>query len=390
MILLKNAMVFAPEALGQMDVLLGMGKIVKMAKNIDKNSIALDIEEVDCEGKCLIPGFIDQHVHMIGGGGEAGFHSRTPEVLFSKVVEAGITTMLGVLGTDGTTRHLESLLAKARALEIEGISTYILTGSYEVPVNTLCGSIRRDIILIDKVIGVGEIAISDHRSSQPTKQELKRIATEARLGGMLSAKCGITQFHLGDGKSDLKMLFEIIEETEIPMRHLVPTHVNRNPKLFEDAIRYAKAGGYIDITSGISNAVGFGKAVKPSKALKECLENGVNIDNITMSSDGNGSMAQYNDKGQVERLLVTTMDATQKEMRDAVIDEGIDMSNVVKTVTENVAKVLGLYPKKGCIKEGSDADILVLDKDLAINSVIAKGAFLMRDKEVLVKGTFEE
>lgn len=390
MILLKNVHTYAPHDLGITDVLIAAGKILHISKNIEVSSLNnYSYEIVECKNKILAPGYIDQHVHMIGGGGEAGPYTRTPEVSFTKAIEAGITTMVGVLGTDGTGRHLESLLAKSRALETEGISTYILTGSYEVPVNTLTGSIRRDIILIDKILGVGEVAISDHRSSQPTLDELKRIATEARLGGMLSGKAGVFVLHMGDGKTNLSLINKIIDETEIPMRHFIPTHVNRNHILFNEAMQFAINGGYIDITSGISNDGGFGKAIKPSEAIKKCIEHGVPIEKITMSSDGNGSMSEYDENGNVKRLLVTQMNSLHEELKDTVLKEKIPFETAIQILTSNVAKALGIFPQKGSISTNMDADLLIFDSDLNVDSVIAKGKFLMKNKQILTKGTFE-
>ncbi len=157
--------------------------------------------------------------------------------------------MVGCLGTDGVTRSPAGLLAKARALDEEGLSTFIYTGHYAVPVQTLTGSIERDLLLIDKVIGVGEVALSDHRSNQPTFDEFARLAAEARRGGILSGKAGIVNVHMGDGRRGLSLLRRLIEETEIPATQFLPTHIGRNPSLFEEGIAYAKAGGLVDFTT---------------------------------------------------------------------------------------------------------------------------------------------
>lgn len=274
-LLVRNADLYAPEHLGIRDILIVGERVLAVARHLEDPWIGgVPAEVLDAAGRRVIPGYVDQHVHIIGGGGEAGPYSRTPEVQLSDVVSAGVTTLVGVLGTDGTGRHPESLLAKARGLETEGISAYILTGSYELPLHTMTGDARRDIILIDKVLGIGEIALSDHRSSQPTKDELKRVLTQARLGGMLSGKAGVVQFHMGTGKSGLQMLFEILEETEILAKHFIPTHVNRAEALFEQAKEFARRGGYIDLTSGIRASDGFEGCIKPSDAIRICLEEG--------------------------------------------------------------------------------------------------------------------
>ena len=206
--LIRNAHIYAPKDLGIQDILLAGDKIAQIGKNFEIPA-TYAVTEIEASGKTLLPGFIDSHVHMIGGGGEGGFATRTPEITLSKITTSGVTTLVGCLGTDGTTRHVESLLAKARGLECEGLTTYIYTGAYEIPTPTITGSIRRDIVLIDKIIGAGEIAMSDHRSAQPSTQAYAELAAQARIGGMLSGKAGIIDMHMGDGRDGLKKLYEI-------------------------------------------------------------------------------------------------------------------------------------------------------------------------------------
>lgn len=394
LLLVKNADLYAPEHLGHRDILIVNGEVLAVEEDlsgrISGDSVfgGIPVEVLDAAGRRVIPGYVDQHVHIIGGGGEAGPYSRTPEVAFRDVVSAGVTTLVGVLGTDGTGRHPESLLAKARGLETEGISAYILTGSYEIPLRTMTGDARRDVILIDKVLGIGEIAISDHRSSQPSKDELKRILTQARLGGMLSGKAGVVQFHMGVGKAGLSMLFEILEETEIPAKHFIPTHVNRAVPLFEQAKEFARRGGYMDLTSGIRASDGFEGCIKPSDAIRICLEEGVPMDKLTMSSDGNGSMSVPLPDGGA-RLLVTRLSSLHEEIRDAVLG-GVPVETVIRVCGENPARANGLFGKKGCIRQGSDGDLLILDDRFEIDTVVARGRIMVRDGAVIVKGTFEE
>ena len=153
MYLIKNIHVYAPEDVGIKDVLVDE-KIIKIGDNLPVIE-EYDVEVIDGTGKILVPGFIDCHVHILGGGGEGGARTRTPEIMLSDITTAGVTTVVGCLGTDGTTRTMTNLLAKAKGLEEEGISTYVYTGSYQVPVKTITGSITDDIILFDKIIGFG-------------------------------------------------------------------------------------------------------------------------------------------------------------------------------------------------------------------------------------------
>lgn len=387
--LLKNAHVIAPEDLGVKDILVAGEKIAMIGEGLSLPAV-YDCEVVNCEGNYVVPGFIDSHVHLIGGGGEGGYATRTPEIQLTDITTSGVTTVLGLLGTDGVTRHVASLLAKARGLEDEGITAYIYSGSYEIPTPTITGSVRNDIILIDKVIGTGEIAMCDHRSSQSPKEAYQQITAEARVGGMLSGKAGVVNMHLGDGEDGLKMLYEITKNGEIPKTQIIPTHVNRNKRLFKEAIEWAKQGGIMDVTSSVSPESGSSHSVKSSEAVKQALEAGVNIENITMSSDGNGSMPIFDEAGNNIGVGVASQISILNEFRDMMQKENIAITDAIKIITSNIAKFTKLYPRKGCLANNSDADILVLDKDLQLQHVWARGTHMVENGKPIVFGTFEK
>lgn len=382
---LKKGHVFAPEDQGIKDVLLVAGKIAYIADEIVSPSYG-ETEIYDVAGCSVVPGFIDQHVHLIGGGGEGGFATRTPEIFLSELTTSGITTVIGVLGTDSVTRHVESLLAKARGLESEGLSTWIYTGAYAVPSPTITGSVRSDIVLIDKVIGC-KVAMSDHRSAQPSKAEIAHLAAEARVAGMLSGKAGVVHIHLGDGSRRLDWLFEIAAETELPLTQFTPTHLGRDRELLEQAIRFAKAGGMLDITTS-SPAIASDR-LRPTESIRLCVEAGVPLDKITLSSDGNGSMPSFNERHELIGLIAASPRTVHQTIREIVSSGVLPLQDALRLVTVNPATSLKL-PRKGRVRVGGDADILVLDKELQIRHVFAKGVCMVKDQEVIKKGTFEK
>ena len=388
MYLIRSAEVYAPEPLGRKDVLIGFGKILKIGDRLAEEYGGLEVEVLDADGCILTPGFVDQHVHVIGAGGEAGFFSRTPEMQVSAIVRHGITTVVGLHGTDGTARNIEALYAKVCALEQEGITARMLTGSFEMPSATLTGSVRRDMIFIDKVIGA-KTAISDRRSSQPSRSDIEKLLAQAYTGGLVSGKRGYTHFHMGVGRRRLDMLADIIRETEIPPYLIIPTHVNRDEALFVQAMELAKMGAVIDITSGIAPEYGFEGTIKPSDAIRRCLENGVDIRNVTMSSDANGSMAVYDAEGRFVGLCVTTVETMHKEFRDLARTKDMPLETALRPVTSSPAAAIGMYPAKGCVREGSDADLIIMDKNLSILKVFAMGKLAADGGEALLKGAFE-
>ena len=388
--IIKNIKIYAPKYLGEKDLVISSNKIEGIYDNLHIPENFINIEVIDGKGKLLFPGFIDNHVHINGAGGEGGFKMRTPEIMLTDLTKAGITTVVGCIGTDGVCRDMASLIAKAKALEEEGITTYCYTGSYEIPVKTLTESIKKDIMLIDKVIGVGEIAISDTRSSQATYDELIQAIAQSRVGGLLSGKSGIVNIHLGDGTRKLGYLFRLADETEIPITQILPTHINRNGDLFKSGEEYINKGGYIDFTTSTPVDQLAPGELRASEALSILIKNNSNVDNVTFSSDGNGSMPIFDDKGKLIKIGICSVASLYEEVKECIKTYNIPIEEAIKVITSNVAKILKLK-NKGCIEVGKDADLVLVDeKTLEIKTVIAMGEMMVKDGEVTVKGTFEE
>jgi len=381
MILVKNIEVYEPTCLGIKDVLITGDKITLIEDEI--NIFSEKIKVIDGSGKKLVPGFIDSHVHITGGGGEGSFRTRVPEITLSKLIEAGITTVVGLLGTDGTTRSVENLIAKAKALKEEGISVYTITGSYEYPTITLTGQVKKDIVFIDEIIGA-KVALSDHRSPNVSFDELARLASDVRVAGMLSGKAGILVVHMGNGEKALKLINEVLEETDIPVRTIRPTHVNRREELLIESFEYAKRGGIIDLTCGIYEELCPGNVIRKAEALDVPLEN------ITVSSDGYGSWSRYDDLGNMIAIGASQVSSIYYEFKKMVLELGFDLEKALQFITTNVSKALDIYPQKGTIRETCDADLLILNDKLEIQSVIAKGQLMIHEGKLLKLGTYED
>lgn len=386
---IKNIHVYAPEDLGIKDVVITSNKIEGIYDNVEIPNNFVAIEIIDGKGKLLYPGFIDNHVHILGGGGEGGFKTRTPEMQLSMLIEAGVTTVVGCIGTDGVCRNMRSLIAKAKGLEEEGITTYCYTGSYDIPVKTITDSIKGDMMMVDKVIGVGEVALSDHRSSQATFQDFVNTVASARVGGLLSGKAGIVNVHLGNGARKLEYLSKLIDETEIPPTQVLPTHINRSDKLFYEGEVYAKKGGFIDLTtSSDPNFLEPGE-IRAGEGLSILLRNGVDIEHITFSSDANGSMPKFDEQGHLVGLGICSVSSLYREVKESIKEHKVPIEEAIKVITSNVANILKL-DNKGRITEGRDADFVIVDEEsLDIDMVIAKGKIVVEKGEAVVKGTFE-
>jgi beta-aspartyl-dipeptidase (metallo-type) len=365
--LIRNAEVYAPGPVGRTSILLLDGKIGRIG-NIDQHQLeALDVEVcvIDAEGCLVTPGLIDPHEHLLGGSGEEGFSTQSPEITLGELALAGITTVVGCLGVDTTMKTLPGLLARVKALCEEGLTARMWTGGYNVPPTTLTGTLRNDIMFIAEVIGCGEVAISDERSTEPDPRELARVVNDAHNGGMLSGKAGVTHFHVGDSERGLQCLREITDRKRFQVRPewLYPTHVQRNETLMSEAIELAHLGVNLDIDVADHDL---------AKWLKFYCERGGPADRVTISTDASESSPGV--------LL--------EQVRTCVLEEGMSLERILPMVTTNTARVLQLQ-SKGSLEPGKDGDLLVLDPDsLAIVEVIAKGKRLVSEGELRVSEGF--
>lgn len=378
--LIKNAHVIAPEDLGVQDVLVAGNQIALVDKDIDGS--VFNAQVIDAEGNYITPGFIDAHVHMLGGGGGAGYGSRAPELQASEAFLCGTTTIVGCLGIDYVSRSPMHLICKCRSLQERGLNVYIEFGGFGLPPRTITGDIRDDMFCIPELIGVGEPAISDARSSQSPVEYLQQLVSEVHVGGRLTGKQGVVHFHLGDAPSGTAPLYEIIKVA--PMKNVRPLHFNRNEQLMAEAPAWLEAGGYVDLTAALcppQHKRGFRNA----DACKMLKDQGCDMSKVTFSTDGNGVSTLFGVE-QIERFPL-------KLLHQAIVEtsqvDGISLSEAVSYATSNTAEALG-FKTKGHIGVGYDADLVILDKDtLAVSTVLSRGLLVVEKGERVNRGRLD-
>ena len=383
--LITNANLFTPAPLGIRHVLVCAGKIVYIGEQLPRLDDALEVNVTDLGGARLIPGLIDAHTHLTGGGGEAGPSTRAPPLALSQITSAGVTSVIGLLGTDDLTRSPQNLLSQVMGLREEGLSAWCYTGGYHLPVATLTGSVRSDIVNLEPVIGVGEVAISDHRSSQPTLNEILRLTSEAHVAGLMTGKAGIVHFHLGDGKHGLALIRDCLASSEIPARVFNPTHVNRNKPLFEEACDLTAQGCNVDLTAFPADSSDQGWSAED--AVVRYLDKGCDPGKLTISSDGGGCLPHFNEQGELLKMGFASCSAMADCIK-SLLDRGLPEQTVLPLMTSNVARLLKLV-KKGQIMTGFDADLVVLDQGNRVDSVMARGVWQVKNNKQLINGLFE-
>ena len=357
--LIENGFVYAPEPRGVQSVLFAGGRIEKIG-DVDRRALestGLELEVIDA-GDCLItPGLIDPHEHLLGGSGEEGFSSQTPEIFLREIAMAGVTTVVGCLGVDTTTKTMPGLLARAKALGEEGLTAFVWSGGYNVPPTTITGSLRDDLIFIDEVIGAGEIAISDNRATEPTLDELARLVSDVYVGGMLSRKSGVTHFHVGDHPNGLSPLRALVENYAVKPEWLYPTHVDRSRELTREAAAFTRLGAFVDIDVTEENL---------PEHLRLFIEDNGDLSRLTVSSDA----------------AISSPRDLHDQIRACVVEHGYPLEMILQLGAANTARVLKL-DSKGRLEQGCDADAVVLRrKTLEIAHVFALGRQLVRGGEL--------
>jgi len=363
--LIEHGEVLAPTPLGRQSVLL-MGDTIATIGTIARSALdglGCPYAVIDASGCWVTPGLIDPHEHLLGGSGERGFCTQTPEIALSEIVTAGITTVVGCLGADATTKTLPGLLAKVKGLREEGISAYLYTGGYSVPPTTVTPSVRADLLYIDEVIGVGEIAIADDRSTDPQPPELARIVSDAYCGGLLSRKAGIAHFHVGTGARRLETLRTLLEHYDVQPSWLYPTHIERSEALMHEAIALAQRGSFVDIDTVEEDL---------PQWLQYFCENDGPLAQLTVSSDAS----------------ISSPHTLFAQVCACVQDQNFALADVLPLVTANTARVLKLS-RKGRLAPGQDADVLVLAQgSLDLIHVIARGRHVVRNGVLNVREHF--
>jgi len=367
--LVENGDLYAPEKRGRSSVLLVDGKI-GLVGDVGRGALeatGLPVQVIDASGCVVTPGLVDPHEHLLGGSGEGGFSTQTPEITLSEIVAGGITTVVGCLGVDTTMKTLAGLLAKVKGLCEEGLTARMWTGGYNVPPTTITGTVRNDIMFVAEIIGCGEVAISDERSTEPAPRELARVVNDAHNGGMLSGKAGLTHFHVGDSERRMQCLREITDRSRFQIRPewLYATHIQRSEDLMCEAIDLARQGVTVDIDVMDRDLL---------KWLRFYQQHRGPLERLTISSDASQS----------------SPNVVLDQLRSCVLEGGFPLEQVLPLATRNTAEVL-LLRSKGTLEPGKDGDLLILEPgSLALQSVISRGKRMMAEGELLASEKFLE
>ncbi len=237
------------------------------------------------------------------------------------------------------------------------------------------GEVDGDLVIIRKV-GMGRHACLQGLMPQlrfgerRQDEEIRRM--QLRLAGEVD---GLPNF-----------LFRLIRETEIPVTQVIPTHINRNPQLFEHGLEWAAAGGSVDVTVG-PDPEPDDPEVRPEDAIARFSGAGLPLTRMMASSDSNGSLPVFDANGRLVRLMIATERDFFRKFTEIVRTKILPVETAVRVFSTNAAEFYKLG-KKGRIEPGRDADLIVLDADLGLGEVIARGKRMIAGGRLLARSTF--
>lgn len=384
--LLQNATVYAPKRLGVTNVLVGGRSILAIGAELNADGI-LGAAVVDLTGKTVVPGLVDGHLHQIGGCGLQGYASRAPELWTGELALAGITTSVATPGMDTLTKNMESVLAKVYALESDGLSAYAFLGGGRRPYQTLTGSIRKDLFVIEKLVGV-KVFLGESAASRYTNDELIDLASELEWSARTTSKACLLHAHLGETEDPaVQLLFTIKNSSAAPERFQA-THGNYTEHTMTASLELARAGCVVDLNPLLDPRAGVMAAIGVQEALPRLLQAGIDPAMLTMSTDGNANVPRLQPDGS-RGPYVKNLGSLWAAIAELVNDIGMKLEDVLPLVTSNPARVLHLG-EKGHVRTGADADLLVLDSNLQIVDVYAKGRRVVGDGAPLIESMYEQ
>jgi beta-aspartyl-dipeptidase (metallo-type) len=384
--LIRGARVFDPGDRGIVDLLILSGRIAVVGTHLSVPRGIGEGEVLEASGRIVVPGLIDGHIHVMGASGLGGPATRTTDLQIDHIVTAGVTTVVSPLGADSLSRSIPALLARAAALEAEGISAYCYTGGWKVPVPTLTGDPQADVAFVDRIVGV-KVSISETLAPACSTDDLCRLAQAAYVGGRLAGKAAVLHAHIGDQPEGLAPLQEVQRRTGVPSDRLVATHANRNPHLWQQALEYARTGGSIDLTAMQRPETGHARAIRPAKAILEALAAGVPAIRITLSSDSGAAYPRLDAAGHETGWYMAGPGCLLHTMRE-LVEDGLTWGQAVAFATRHVADLLGLR-HKGRLAEGCHADLVFLTDSGQVDRVYGHGHLLVEGGNPIVRGPFD-
>lgn len=372
----------------------------RIAEIAEGNIDVPDAEVIDAKGQYIAPGFIDIHVH---GGGGYDFMDGTEDA-FLKIAETHARY--------GTTSLLPTTLTSEKEDLFQTLELYKLANGKNVSGAQFLG-----MHLEGPYFAMNQRGAQDPRYIRdPDPKEYKEILSRSsdikRWSAAPELKGAIEFGRYLKSKGILVALAHtdaIYEEAVIAFEngYTLATHFYScmSGVTRKNAYRYAgviEAAYLIDemdveiIADGIHLPPALLKLVykikgsdrialitdamraagmPPGESVLGSLRNGLKV----IVEDG---VAKLPDRSSFAGSVATA----DRLVRTMVTMAEVPLIEVIRMITTTPASILGISNRKGSLVKGKDADIVIFDDDIQIQSTIVQGRVIYKIEEVLLKG----
>lgn len=380
--IIKNGRVIDPAngIDGSFDILISEGKIAKVGKGLNQPGA----EIIDASGNIVAPGFIDMHTHLREPGRE---DEETVKTGTRAAIRGGFTAVAAMPNTDPAMDSAEKVKALENIISKDALANVLVIGA--VTVNR-SGSELTDLAVLKKT---GIVGISDDGTSVDNEALLEEALKRAKKEELLLiehcedpalSKSGVMNKGFVATKMGLRGIskeseYQRIErDLKIAGNLSVPIHVAHiSCKESVDIIRKAKAEGvkvsaetaphYFSLTDACCATYDTNTKMNPPlrtaedvEAIKRGLSDGT-IDAIATDhaphtdaeKDVEFDFAPFGIIGLETALSIAVMELVDKNI--------ISWKVLIEKLSVNPARLL--KTKGGSLKEGSSADIVIIDQD---------------------------
>lgn len=173
MVILKNASLIADDNnLVRKDILIDNDTIVKIDEEIIENGA----EEINCDGKLIMPGFIDAHVHLR----EPGFESKeTVKTGTMAAAAGGFTTIMPMPNLKPVPDCVESMRPYMELLERDAVVNVLPYASITK------GEKGAEVVDMERLLEMGAVAFSDDGVGVQNDDIMKKAMTDAKAHGTM-------------------------------------------------------------------------------------------------------------------------------------------------------------------------------------------------------------
>lgn len=366
------------------EVLFQDGRILALL--CEGQSTPQDVERIDCGGKLVAPGLIDTHVHgacgrnfmegthdavavisdfLVKGGTTsclATTTSASPEeeekallglLEASRRLEPGQVEILGThlegpfISTQYHGSHIEGNIRAASAPELERIYA---AAQESLKVVTLAPETEYAMEAIDFFVRRG-VRVSVGHTAASFEQAQKALRAGASRGTHLFS--GMPQIHHRQPGAVVALLLDpsVFLELTVDGNHFVSA-------IAEMVLRLAGSTRCILITDGTDvRSLGDGHFKR---------------------WEGTDVVVQEGQAKTLKGTLAGSMISQSDAVRNLVCMAKIPVGNAIRMASENPARSLGVFGRKGSISSGKDADFVILNPDLSVHMTIVRGDIVYR------------